>query len=255
MQNAARNGRERGIDRDRPPGRSHYRGKMVLGSLVVLALAGEPALPPSSAPVASPSADRVRRVVPLRRRSIGLGVTAGAFGVAWIGLKMVGTANDPALARDIQSGKEDAGVCIESCYVGTLFNPIGAPVLVGAAGFLGGSMHAHGRRLAHEQRGLGRSRRNGVILAAVGGGVLGAGLVGLGLGIGGQWIARTPTAAIASREVGWWSGAALGVTGAALLGLGHGILRGHRERREGLEIAVAPMLGSRIAGLTLSGRF
>ncbi|HET6582190.1 MAG TPA: hypothetical protein VFG69_02060, partial [Nannocystaceae bacterium] len=179
---------------------------------------------------------------------------AGALGIAWLGLKAVGTANDPRLAREIDAGKA-SGTCIESCYVGTLFNPVGAPVLVATAGFLGGSMHAHGRRLAHERRGLGRSRRNGVILASVGAGVLGAGLVGVGLGIGLQTQARTDVGMVASREVGWWSGAALGISGAALAGLGHGIVRGHRERREGIEIAVAPMLGARIAGLSFSGRF
>ncbi len=57
------------------------------------------------------------------------------------------------------------------------------------------------------------------------------------------------------RELGWWGGAALGTTGAALLGLGHGILRGHRERSGGVHVAFAPMLGSRIAGLSISGRF
>jgi hypothetical protein len=230
----------------------------MLDYVLVLAFAGAPVPPPVPAALESaPPAPRIvdRRVVPLRRRSIGLGVTAGAFGAAWIGLKLVGTTSDAAVAREIQSGAQDSSDCVESCYVGNLFNPIGAPVLVATAGFLGGSMHAHGRRLAHEHRGLGRSRRNGVILASVGAGVLGAGLVGLGLGIGGQWIATTPTTAIASREVGWWSGAALGTTGAALLGLGHGILRGHRERSRGVQVAVAPMLGTRIAGLSISGRF
>lgn len=230
----------------------------MLDYVVALAFAAAPAPSPVADSVhAAPPAPRVvdRRVVPLRRRSIGLGVTAGAFGVAWIGLKLVGTLNDPAVARELQSGGQDRDGCIESCYVGTTFNPVGAPVLVAAAGFLGGSMHAHGRRLAHERRGLGRSRRTGVILAGVGAGVLGAGLVGLGLGIGGQWIAPTPTAAIASREVGWWTGAALGTTGAALLGLGHGIVRGHRERGRGVQVAVAPMVNSRVAGLSISGRF
>jgi hypothetical protein len=230
----------------------------MLGSLLALALAGDPVQPPSLTAVDAPvPAPRVvdRRTVSLRRRSLGLGITAGAFGIAWIGLKMVGTANDPVVARDIQSGKRDADECIESCYVGNMFNPIGAPVLVATAGFLGGSMHAHGRRLALENRGLGRSRRSGVILASVGAGVLGAGLVGLGLGIGGQWMATTPTAAITSREVGWWGGAALGTTGAALLGLGHGILRGHRERTGGPHFAVAPMVSTRVAGLSISGRF
>lgn len=230
----------------------------MLDFVLTLAVAGAPALPPTAVAVESaPPAPRLvdRRVVSMRRRSIALGVTAGAFGVAWIGLKMVGTANDPGVARDIQSGATDSSACIESCYVGNTFNPIAAPVLVATTGFLGGSMHEHGRRLAHEHRGLGRSRRTGVILAGVGAGVLGAGLVGLGLGLGGQWIAHTPTAAITSREIGWWGGAALGTTGAALLGLGHGIVRGHRERGRTVHVAVAPMLGTRVAGLSISGRF
>jgi hypothetical protein len=223
---------------------------MFLAPLFAVALAPDPTS--IAAPLEPQTVDRP--APPLRRRAIGLGLASGAFGISWIGLKMVGTANDPRLARDIDAGR-DSGFCIESCYVGTGSNLGAIPLLVGTAGFLGGSMHAHGRLLAHRGHGIGRSRRNGVIAAAVGGGLLGAAAVGLGLGIGLQRHAPNEATMVTSRELGWWSGAALGVTGAALLGLGHGIIRGHRERKRGIHFAVAPMIGGRITGLSIAGRF
>ncbi|HWB77532.1 MAG TPA: hypothetical protein VG755_21345 [Nannocystaceae bacterium] len=220
---------------------------MLLGSVLALALAPDPTL--VAAPLGQHTADLPKP--PLRRRAIGLGIASGVLGVAWFGMKMVGTANDPVLARDIEAGRE-SGFCIELCYVGPMFNLAATPVLIGTAGLLGGSMHAHGRRLALDGR---RSRRQGVIAASVGGGLLGAAAVGLGLGIGLQRLAPNETTMVASRELGWWSGAALGVAGAALLGLGHGIIRGNRERKHGIDVAFAPMFGNRITGLSIAGRF
>jgi hypothetical protein len=222
----------------------------MLSVLTVLALASAPLPEPGPAP--APTVDTVRSRP--RFRGLGLSIAGGLLGVGWLAVKGTVSANDPSVARDLDRGKQKG--CIESCYIGTTFNPVGSVLLVGSAALLGGGMHVHGRWLAHQDRGLGRSARTGRILAGVGGGMLGAGVLGLSLGLGLQRLqGSSETQMLRSRELGWWSATAFGITGAALAGLGHGIVRGHRERRERIQVSVAPMFGAGITGLSFSGRF
>jgi hypothetical protein len=185
-----------------------------------------------------------------------LGIAAGAFGVAWFGMKMTASVSDPKTAREIDrnGGYEKQG-CVESCYVGPVFHITGSPLLVLTAGMLGGSMHMHGRWLGRSGRGLGRTRAMGRNLAITGGALLVGGIAGLTTGLLTAGSARTEVGYIAVREVGWWSATALGLSGAALAGLGHGILRGQRESRRGPQVAIAPMLGGSMTGISIAGRF
>ncbi len=77
----------------------------MLAPMLLLALAGPPASMAATAG-RSPSPDRplTPKSVLLRRRSIGFGVTAGAFGLAWFYAKIIGTTSDPRTARRIVAG-------------------------------------------------------------------------------------------------------------------------------------------------------
>jgi len=228
----------------------------MLSSLVcVLALMSDP-VPESNTPepVVATSQGRV-----LRRHTIALTTTAAVLATAWIGFKLVGTLNDPTLAREIEANDDPLtdpeDDCVEGCFVGPTMNLAGSPFLLASVALLGGGMHQHGRRLALERRGLGRTRRAGVILTSVGAGTLGLAALGLGLGLGLQWVGATPTSAVASREVGWWTGAAFGLTGAALAGLGHGILREHAAGKRNVEVSASPVMARGLAGVSVAGRF
>ncbi len=191
----------------------------------------------------------------LRRRAIGLGVAAGVFGVAWMAMKGTSTSSDISLGREIESGRFDPDECVESCSIGPLFNGIGAVLLVGSAAFLGSSLHAHGRRLGRQDRGLGRSVRTGRIVAGVGGGLIASGLalltVGLVTGSGSGYALKS----VGVREMGWWSVTVLGLSGAALAGFGHGIVRGKRERGSAARVTFMPTLSRTGFGVALLGRF
>lgn len=202
-------------------------------------------------------AERSRKRQPsdrvLRQRAIGLGVTGSALGLAWVSLRTMVLASDLDSTRRYQESSE-AG-CIESCHVGVGLNTATSPLLIAAAGFAGGSLHAHGRWLARNNRGLGRSTKNGRVLVGTGVALMVGAFAGLGLGIGLQDSAETARGRTGMRELGWWSATALGSSGAALTGLGHGIIRGRRDRRTTATFSPAPILGKDVIGLSLSGRF
>lgn len=211
-------------------------------------LASMLALAPAALPRDMPAPPRPRY------RGIGMLVSSGVLGVAGLGLKMVGTANDPREARELER-TPGAHPCIESCYVGTLFNPLAAPLWVGSFGLLGGGMNMRARWLATRDlyAGVDRSRR-ARILTGIGFGLLG---VGVATFAGFEFAAydpqRSPTQAIAMSETAWWSGIALGEVGAGLAGWGTGYLLGRERALQSFRIS--PTVTARFAGLTISGRF
>jgi hypothetical protein len=198
----------------------------------------------------SPPSDRS-----LRQRTIGMGVASSALGLVWLSMRAMITSSDIQEARRQDRDPSAADGCIESCYTGVTFNTPMSPLLITAAGFAGGSLHAHGRWLARNDRGLGRSKRNGRVLVGSGIALMVGSIATLGVGLGTQRVAGTQRGATALREIGWWSLTALGTSGAALTGLGHGILRGHKDRASKASFAAAPMLGGSVVGLSISGRF
>lgn len=177
-------------------------------------------------------------------------IGAGALGIAWIALKATATANDPAIARDVD---RNGRLCIESCYIGTLFNSVSAPLLVGSMGLLGGGMHRLGVHHGFRDDDAGGSRRRSGIMLASGIALLGGGVVTF---VGSQVIGHSAAmpneaSAVTVREVGWWSAGLMGLSGAALTGYAHGRLRADRARR----VAVAPSIGPRFAGVSMGGTF
>ncbi len=197
-------------------------------------------------PPRPPTPDRI-----VKRRAIGLGVAAAVFGVPWLLIKTITSRSDRRIARDIDAGEEDPLECVESCYVGPALNAFGSATLLAAAGFLGGSMHAYGR--LRGRRDL--SRRAGLISAGVG---VGAMLGGFGLFAAGLVLARdadTELTWVRRRDLAWWSLTGLGLSGAALAGFGHGIVRGNAERPQAASLSLAPMFTRGGPGLALIGRF
>lgn len=191
----------------------------------------------------------------LRVRTIAMGTVSSALGVVWLSMRAIVTSSDIREAREQDRNPAADDHCIESCYAGVGFNALSSPVLIAAAGFAGGSLHAHGRWLARNDRGLGRSKRNGRVLVGSGVALMVGSVAALGVGLGTQRLAGTEQGSTALREIGWWSLTALGTSGAALTGLGHGILRGHQDRPTKARVATAPLLGGGVVGLSISGRF
>jgi len=211
-------------------------------------------VPPAASDVPRTKEDRSRQERKLRAQTAGLGFAAAFFGVTYGSLKLTGTLVDVQRARELERSGDDVA-CLMTCYEGVYFNLAATPFLATSAAFLGGAMHVHGRRLAREGRGLGRSRRHGVILTSVGAGTLGVAAVAFGLGVGLQWMPSTPSGLVAVREAGWWTGSALGFTGAAFAGLGHGVLREHRADSRKIDVMAVPMVGPGLSGFSLAGRF
>lgn len=201
---------------------------------------------------------RDRRVTPervLSRRAIGLGVAGAVFGAAWISVKGLATGSDLNTARQFATGESDPHKCIESCYIGPMFNSIASVLLIGAAGLLGGSVHAYGRLRGRQGRGPGGSARTGRILVGVGAGLIVGGLATLTGSLIAARSVHSAHAWVTTRELGWWSVTALGLSGAALTGLGHGVVRGHNERRGSVDLSLVPAFGQTGPGLALVGRF
>lgn len=231
-------------------------GGALLGALLLVPAHAHatPALSPEEELMISPP----RPPTPARvvhRRALGLGITAGIFGVSWLLMKGIAGASDRRVAREIESGASDPSDCAESCYAGPLLNASGSALLIGAAGFLGGSMHAHGRLLGRQGRGPGGSARKGKLLAGLGAGLLVGSFAALAGGLVAARSTDSPRAWVNLRELGWWSATALGLSGSALAGLGHGIVRGHDERGAAAEVSLVPTFGRAGLGLALVGRF
>ena len=175
-------------------------------------------------------------------------VASGFFGLGWLGTKLVVTANDPRTAREIEADPGSAGACIESCYNGFVFHLAGAPMLVTSMGLLGGGMHLWGKWRGETGRG---SRLSPRVAMGVG---IGSLLAGGGALLLSQVSARytsDPTQTVALIDIGWWSAGIFGLSGAALLGYGHGLRRGYDRA----PFNFAPTVSRNFMGLGVSGRF
>ncbi|MBK6918628.1 MAG: hypothetical protein IPH07_14630 [Deltaproteobacteria bacterium] len=224
----------------------------MLGLMVLLS--STPAMPVAGAATAPADAPTESATRP-RWRGLGLTISGAALGTAWFGLALTAALSDADIARE-QARGESPRTCIEFCMIGPAFHWAGTPLLITGAALIGGGAHLRGRWLAREGRGIGRSLHRGRVLAGTGGGLLAAGVLGLALGVSLQGHPNLgPQGGLAVREVGWWSATVFGIGGAALAGLGHGIIRGHRERASRVQLGAAPMLGGGVRGLSLSGRF
>lgn len=221
------------------------------------------AAPVSDAEIAPMSSkpERSERAVELpRRRGIGLMIAGGVLGLAGFPLKIVASSSDRRVAREIDSGVASTDDCVESCYVGPLFNVIAAPLLVTSAGLVGGGLGVHGRWLAH--RDVARGRPDPLVrtraLTGVGLGLVGAGVVTF---VASRIVLRGPQASasatgyVSIRELGWWGGI-LGVyVGSGLAGHAMGYRSGRRAADPRLRAQLAPMLSLDRVGVSISGRF
>lgn len=189
----------------------------------------------------------------LRQRALGLGIAGGFSGVVWLGMRWMILRSDLDVARELEADPKSM-FCIESCYIGTLLNGSLSPLLITGAGLAGGALHAHGRWLARRGVGLGRSPRAARAMIGAGVGLLAGAIVGLGVGLGTQRYTTSERGRVGLRELAWSSATVLGTAGASLTGFGHGILRGHAERRDRVEVSWSPMVG-REQGIAVVGRF
>jgi hypothetical protein len=236
--------------------------QLVLAMAPPVAPVAEPAvapLPPSAAPAPSPDPEPspAPELEPPRYRGIGMFVTSGLLGAVGFPFKIIATSSDTREARDIDRGVSDPDVCVESCYVGFLFNVISAPLLVTSAGLLGGGMTMHGRWAAHRDAGRGRlhrARRSHLMIG------LGLGAIGAGVGafIGSRFALRNAdfeSQYVARRELGWWVGLTGVYAGAGLTGYGVGYEGARNKLPVRVQARVSPMLSPQVVGLGVSGRF
>jgi hypothetical protein len=214
-------------------------------------------LAPASSPLGSAaSPPAALEVPPPRFRGIGLFVAGGVLGAVGLPFKIIATSSDSRVAREIDSGTYDPDVCVESCYVGFLFNIVSMPLLVTSAGLLGGGLSMHGRWAAHRDatRGLTRARRTR-LMTGLGVGAIGAGLATF---LGTRLTLRSTTTDgqyIARRELGWWTLTAGLYAGAGLIGFGQGYEAGRRKLPRRVQAQVAPLLSPQLVGLGVAGRF
>jgi hypothetical protein len=214
-------------------------------------------LAPASSPLGSATAPAATlEVPPPRFRGIGLFVAGGVLGAVGLPFKIIATSSDARVAREIDSGTYDPDVCVESCYVGFLFNIVSMPLLVTSAGLLGGGLSMHGRWAAHRDatRGLTGARRTR-LMTGLGVGAIGAGLAAF---LGTRLTLRNTTTDgqyIARRELGWWTLTAGLYAGAGLLGYSLGYEAGRRKLPRRVQAQVAPLLSPQLVGLGVTGRF
>lgn len=192
-----------------------------------------------------------------RFRGIGFFVTGGLFAAVGMPFKIIATSSDTREARDIDRGVSDPSVCIEFCYVGTLFNVISAPLLVTSAGLFGGGMTMHGHWAAHRDASRGglRSARRSHLMMGLGFGAIGA---GIGAFIASRYAMRTAESEgqyVARRELGWWTLTTALYAGSGLAGYGVGYEAGRRKLAHRVQAQLAPMLSPQLVGLGVAGRF
>ena len=172
------------------------------------------------------------------------------FGAGWLTTKIMVTIADPFAVQDPNF---DERSCAESCLNGPLLHTLGAPVLVGTMGFLGGGMRTYSRhRVRSEQVLRWRPDADPGRIMMLGGSLIAGGAVVLGTGLGVAYGTRIESRGrVALVEGMWWTTAGLGISGAMLLGIGHGRKRGRADRRTTL----APVATGSFTGVSISGTF
>lgn len=225
----------------------HYPD-MLLPLALAFALQPVPDSPPPSTQAAAVLAgERRAPVEPWHKRGVGLLAGGVLLTGGWLTAKTMVTLVDPWQARRAEAD------CDEGCRNGPLLHTLGAPVLVGAMGLLGGGMRRYSRYRV--RNGLGRrwhpdaTPRSTMLL---GGALLGGGGVLLVGGLTAAYTADLSRVGLTSVvEVSWWGAASLGITGAMILGVGHGRALGERDRTTVFRPVVSPTF----RGVALSGRF
>lgn len=195
-----------------------------------------------------------RHVAPPRYRGLGLNISAGAVGVAWLGLKVRTTLTLRRLSREADAGTLDNEECGRRCNDDSLFNEaIGAPLLLSSLGLLGGGMTLCGRHRGFAAGPDATALRTARIMVGVGGGLL-------SLGVTSWAVSRLASARAGSQsqathvdmiDGGWYATAAFGYAGSAMLGYGLGYIQGQARANA---LSMQPSVGRRFMGLTLSGR-
>lgn len=203
--------------------------------------------PEVSSDSAGQAATRISPAEPWHQRGVGLMSAGLLFTGGWLTAKLMVTSVDPWAAR---RPEED---CDEGCRNGPLLHTLGAPVLVGAMGLLGGGMRRYSRYRVRNGLGL-RWRPDTAprTTMRLGGALIGGGAVLLAGGLTAAYTTGLSRVGLTSVvEVTWWGAASLGISGAMILGIGHGRALGQQDRTAFVQPVVSPTF----RGVAISGRF
>ncbi len=236
----------------------------------------------SPQPTATPANESLPR--PARRRGVGLLVSAGVVGglgllssIGRVGsmapcANALGETTDTAEVDELlTNGFTAAGKCLRFAAADTGLGALQIALNGTAFGLAAGGGAVHGRAIAIDDIRSGRERKRAP-LAAVGGVLLGVGVIGYislrVISIGTFWGIRTGCREIYGEElatcmktqytgrmVGYEAFQASGIIGVAMLADGARYMTTRRHWREGREARLSPMLGVDRVGASFTMRF
>jgi hypothetical protein len=181
---------------------------------------------------------------------VGFLASGAAISAAGLGLKITGTVAEVQTTQQLFHEASTGDACNEACSDGPTFNMAALPTLLTGASFMSAGMYDVGRMHAYEHARAGRRTRRGSVMTGVGFSLLAVGLAGGSVGVAASWISGS----LVTRELAWYGGIAMGMSGALMAGYGLGYARGTRRYRTS-ELTVAPMASPTFAGVGASGRF